>query len=300
MLRYWTEQELREASALSVEHFVANRLAEPTRKYEELLRDSVSEIEKLFDLSEDLTRLDGAFFSQNPSLLNAARFLAGPPVSQDDLKTITGVKPPRSSVDEESGDKVAKVILQTIDKMRFPWVRKKRRPTPEERSTAIRWTAGVWAVELIRTWRRGEASKTQEAMVAEILESAGYKRSEIDGSRNILPGEFDRLERGAYTGELKLDGRKCDVPVRLYNGKVFAIECKVSNSEVNSIKRLVREIGGKADAWKNSFGASIKTVAVLSGVFGLTTLVEAQHSHGVFIVWEHDLKPFSDFLSSSK
>ncbi len=117
--------------------------------------------------------------------------------------------------------------------------------------------------------------------------------------RNIRPGEIDYLRRGTFAGELRLDGRKCDVPIRLRDGRILAIECKVSNSEVNSVKRLVREVGGKADAWKNSLGASLVTLAVLSGVYAVGTLLEAQSAHGVHIVWEHDLNVLTKALLES-
>jgi hypothetical protein len=298
MLKQWSEEELRRASAEAVEHFIENRLSEPTRKYEELLSESIRQVKELFRLSSDLTALDGQLFADNPSLLDAVRFVAGPPISQDDLRTLTGIKPPRSSITEEDGKEVAKIALRTLDRMRFPWIAEGRPARRSERQTAVRWTAGVWAIELIRTWRRGDASKAQETAVAELLGSVGYERIAIKPPRNIGPGDFDRFPRGTYTGEIRLDGRKCDVPVRLRDGRILAIECKVSNSEVNSIKRLVREIGGKADAWKNSFGAGVVTVAVLSGVFGLTTLLEAQRSHGVHIVWEHDLAPLRAHLAT--
>ena len=97
---------------------------------------------------------------------------------------------------------------------------------------------------------------------------------------------------------MSLSGAKCDVPTRLQSGRILAIECKVSNSEVNSIKRLIRETGGKADKWRESFGQGLVTVAVLSGVFAVRTLQDAQDTHRVGIVWEHDLKPLRDFAMS--
>ena len=175
MLREWSEDELREASAAAVEHFIESRLSEPTRKYEELLAQSVGKVTELFDLSGDLRSLNGRLFAENPSLVDAVRFIAGPPISQDDLKTLTGVKPPRTSLAEEDGDKIARVVLRALDQMRFPWVRGDRCARRAERQTAIKWTAGVWAVELIRTWRRSDASKTQETAIAELLKSAGYE-----------------------------------------------------------------------------------------------------------------------------
>ncbi|MGH2771058.1 MAG: XamI family restriction endonuclease [Actinomycetota bacterium] len=56
----------------------------------------------------------------------------------------------------------------------------------------------------------------------------------------------------------------------------MALECKVSNSALNSVKRLIRETGGKARSWRNAFGLQIVTGAVLAGVYKLGNLLDAQ------------------------
>lgn len=53
------------------------------------------------------------------------------------------------------------------------------------------------------------------------------------------------------------------------------LECKVSNSATNSVKRLNRETGGKARDWNGRFGERAITGAVLAGVFKLRNLKTA-------------------------
>jgi len=107
---------------------------------------------------------------------------------------------------------------------------------------------------------------------------------------------LDDVARGHFTREIILAGSKCDVAVRLHDGRLLALEAKVSNSELNSIKRLIRETGGKARVWDRAFGEQVVTGAVLSGVFKLRHLIDAQDKHGLAIFWEHDLSPLSEFV----
>ena len=69
----------------------------------------------------------------------------------------------------------------------------------------------------------------------------------------------------------------------------MAIECKVSNSAVNSVKRLNNDAAAKAKAWLDDFGTQqMVPTAVLSGVYKLHNLVDAQ-LRGLTLFWAHDL-----------
>jgi hypothetical protein len=93
-------------------------------------------------------------------------------------------------------------------------------------------------------------------------------------------------------------GAKCDVPVRLHDGRLLAIECKISNGPKNSWKRLNREVGGKAERWRGHFGGQVVTAAVLAGMYDLSCLLAAQ-ADGVHVFWEQDLEPLKDFVAST-
>lgn len=104
---------------------------------------------------------------------------------------------------------------------------------------------------------------------------------------------------GPFTREVLLAQAKADLAVRLNQGRLLAIECKVSNSAVNSVKRLNRETSGKAEHRRTTYGQQVVTVAVLSGVFKVSSLVDAQAS-GVYIAWAQDLEPLRRFVAASR
>lgn len=83
--------------------------------------------------------------------------------------------------------------------------------------------------------------------------------------------------RYAEPGGLMSYGSNAIVVARLKDGRVMAIECKVSNSTVNSYKRLVHDTGGKAAHWYNQLGrAQVIPSAVLSGVYSTANLLDVQ------------------------
>ena len=78
------------------------------------------------------------------------------------------------------------------------------------------------------------------------------------------------------------------------------IECKVSNSSTNSVKRLNNDAAVKAASWKLDFGLrQVVPTAVLSGVYKLHNLLDAQ-DRGLTVFWAHDLKPLTDWIASTK
>jgi hypothetical protein len=86
-----------------------------------------------------------------------------------------------------------------------------------------------------------------------------------------------------------LGNAKADFLVGLRDRRIMAIECKVSNSSINSLKRLNREAAGKAEVWIREFGSrNVVPVAVPSGVFRLHNIRNAQDC-GLTVFWAHDL-----------
>lgn len=127
------------------------------------------------------------------------------------------------------------------------------------------------------------------------MTSSGFDFDESRGALNVL----DALDRGSFSRERKIAGAKCDVPVRLRDGRLLAIECKVSNGPKNSWKRLNREVGGKAERWRGAFGTQVVTAAVLAGVFDLSCLGAGQNDEGVALFWEHDLSALVHFVNDA-
>ena len=94
--------------------------------------------------------------------------------------------------------------------------------------------------------------------------------------------------------------RKADFAIGLWDGRKMPLECKVSNSSTNSIKRLNNDAAVKAGIWIDEFGtAQTVPAAMLSGVFKLRNLEDAQR-RGLAIFWAHDLEPFIDWIESTR
>jgi hypothetical protein len=148
----------------------------------------------------------------------------------------------------------------------------------------------------MRTYQRNTPARAQEAQVSDALITAGF---EPVTTRYIL--SLEDIERGTFTsGECRVGDHKCDRAVRLYDGRLLAIECKVSNSAVNSKKRLNNDVGAKAAAWRKDFGEQLITAAVLAGVYALGNLTSAQSHDGVTILWAHDLQPLVSFVRDAR
>ena len=228
----------------------------------------------------------------------AFRYLAAPPISEDDLKTLADTTLSTTALrqDASRAERVRDTILHILDPHRFPWVSEGRNPTKEERTRATIASAVLVAARKVETSRRSNAKKAQEDAVKAILLDLGlvevpHRDIEILDSAPA-PGEF--------CGESKLGDSRADLIVRLYDQRVMPLECKVSNSAVNSFKRVNHEAAGKARAWITEFGRR-QTVpgAVISGVFNPSNLETAQHD-GLAILWGHRLEDLVEFIGSTK
>jgi hypothetical protein len=293
----WTDAELDAARLAAIANFIAARMAEGTAAYQAAFAAASVSVARLFAATADLTTFgSGAALAADPALVDAARYVAGPPISADDLAVIADVSRTPTRVDARAAAQIAQVISLGLDAERFPWLfaNPPRPPSAAERDVALRWTAGLLAVQRTATLRRGESARRQEETVQALLRDIGFRevdRRRIDRIGDLAPGEF--------CPEAIVAGVKCDVPIGLRNGRYLLIECKVSSSAVNSVKRLNHECGDKARRWEVAFGAQASTTAVLAGVFRLVNLTQAQNEQGIALFWERDLAPLAAFLRAA-
>ena len=87
--------------------------------------------------------------------------------------------------------------------------------------------------------------------------------------------------------------------VGLYDRRVLAIECKASNSELNSFKRINHAAIGKARSWITAFGRNqLVPAAILTGAFNPDNLATAQ-GEGLAQFWIHRLDDLQEFISAT-
>lgn len=288
----WSNDELQVDRDLAEKRFIAERQGEGPAAFYGVWDKVEPQVRAALEATKNLREIDSAAFIASKQLWQILRYVCAPRVSEEDLWTLVGKK--FKTVPAAFADNTAKTISALIDAKRFPWVAANREPTALELEASVLATTTLLAHEALNTSRRGSASKSQEEQVSEVLTAAGL---ELDVSRKPMPA-LDELARGRFSRERKVGGAKCDVPIRLNDGRLLALECKVSNGPKNSWKRLQREIGGKADTWKQSYGTQVITGAVLAGVFDLKCLVDAQNRQNVVLFWQHDLKPLVEFVQA--
>jgi XamI restriction endonuclease len=291
---YWSRNELIARSATERDRFIDRYKRTLRQGYAATERECAKEVVELFNATDYLRSLgqEENLFQQRPKLLVPARYICSPPISSDTFKIVAAADGP------------AKTIASFLDRERFPWLKTGKRITSRsaEVRAAVQVTAKLMAQQRAATAARGAASRDQEARVRAVLGKSKLRFVEPkvirqrltevgDNPRQGLTGKNyqEALKRGEYTREFPLAGTKCDVPVRLSNGDLLPIECKVSNTEVNSVKRLNRETGGKHDRWRNAFGSQLRTGAVLGGVFKVLNLQQAQ-DEGILIFFDYELE----------
>jgi hypothetical protein len=224
----WIREQLQEGLQHAKEQFRQERMQEPLEAYLDAFDRYQGFVENLLETSIDLVQLDSTAVEilTNPDLLEAFRYLAGPPLSA----------------------------------------------------------------------RRSESKDAQEQLVEDALTGRGFHKvpTRAITTLNLAPGP------GEFCREAMLGERKADFTVGLWDHRVMAIECKVSNSSTNSVKRLNNDAAVKAEIWYRDFGTKqIIPVALLSGVYKIHNLENAQN-RGLTLFWAHSLKYLTDWIEATR
>lgn len=222
-----------------------------------------------------------------------------PTVSEDDFKNLSGAGTSSASRfrDGELAEATLDYLARNINTDVFPWVASGMEPTDEQRHAACVAIAALVADQKTKTYMRGGSSKAQENIVRETLVSE-CGMSPVEGHDFRLSA--DGPARGqVFERETKVAGTKADIVLGLFDGRIMCLECKVSNSEVNSFKRLNHEAVDKVFKWRAAFGEQCVSGAVLQDCFKTANLVSAQDA-GAFLFWSSDLSPLVEFVNSTR
>jgi XamI restriction endonuclease len=296
----WSDDELELDRRTAITTFRDERLEEPLEQYLETFDTYRGVVEELLEATVDLTTLSSANLTvlTDPALLLALRYLAGPPISEDDLKILAdaSLAPSRLESNPDMAQRVIETIVIALDRRRFPWVSEGREPEESEREAAALASAALMATQRLSTSRRSEGKDVQEKAVADALLNAGFKQV---STRPILT-LADAPSAGEFCKETMFGSRKADFAVGLWDGRKMPVECKVSNSSTNSIKRLNNDAAVKAIAWIQEFGtAQTVPAAVISGVFKARNLKSAQEA-GLTLFWAYKLEAMLAWIESTR
>lgn len=296
----WSEDQFNVGLSEAIRRFREVRMHEPLEQYLEQFDAYRDAVENLIEGTVDLGRLrdQAVELLTEPDTLMAVRYLASPAISEDDLKVLAEARlsPTRLREDHEMAKRVIDTVLLGLDRNRFPWVSEDREATDAEREAAVISTAALIATQKVQTLRRNDAKNEQEEAVADALEQYGFAQVAARTIDNVgnLP------EKGEFCREALFGTRKADLIVRLWDGRTMPVECKVSNSSTNSVKRLNNDAAVKAKTWIQEWGTqNVVPAAMLSGVFKVHNLESAQ-ADGLTIFWAHDLDRMIDFIEQTR
>lgn len=298
----WSQAELQAEADAAKKLFRDERLLEPLEKWKKTVdqhRALYSQLFRVYKL-RDPAKLSAKDVAElfKTGFGDALRYMTGPPISQADLEVLAEctVAPGRLAKNPKEAERIQEIISKAIDPARFPWVAEKREPTPEEESSAILASAVLITAQRASTDRRSEGKNAQEAMVKKKLVEMGFTERRPRSIQTL----GDAPNPGEFSGESFVGSRRADIPVRLLDGRLMPIECKVSNSSTNSVKRLNNDAQVKAAIWHRELGTNqVVPAALLSGVFNVLNLEQAQ-TGGLTLFWAHRLDQLASFINATK
>jgi hypothetical protein len=239
----------------------------------------------------------------------AFRHLLAPPVSQDQFKLLCQEwsksaenqgKPLKAS----AADAAAKAILDRLDPGLVRWtVNAEQKPSRQDLRAVLKVAAVLIAQQKVATARRTRLSYEQEGAVVNMLENDGWTKLSsklIDTRAAVPPKHFMHKTRFATRtqaqAQAQAQAQEVDIACGLKGTFVVAMECKVTNDETNSVKRI-NDVLKKATAWHDHWGNFVETAALLAGVVAPKD-VQRLTDAGVAVFWSHDLNSFRAWLQA--
>lgn len=232
--------------------------------------------------------------------LTILRHLMAPPISQDQFALLCAEYPKRAEttgrgVPANASARIATVFLAGRDRLLTRWLDRNRRPTSAEVRNLLRAVVPLLSVQNIATMRRGRMSIEQESAVVRLLTAKGWTRQ----SSGLIsqPGEV-HFQHFLHKVKFATDTRpqEVDIACGLQKSVILAMECKVTNDETNSVKRI-NDVLKKAAAWQKHWGSFVRTAALLQGVIAFKDVARLLDAD-VSVFWSHDMRHFEEWLVS--
>lgn len=305
--KYWSDVQIEKDAKVAREIFRQKRFQEPKELYlrafenlEQANKKVVALLPKI--LADPVDPKLIASLIQEEHLLTAFRYLGAPPISEADLITLIDgtLAYTHIATSPERAGMIRDVIRHILDPKRFPWIYENRSPTPIEEEAAILASTVAASAQRTQTGRRSEDRDAVEGAVKAILMKLRFRHipSPRLGIQTLLGGHAPKP--GHFMIGCKVGDHNGDIVAGLYDGRILALECKASNSELNSRKRINKEVAVDAASWIRKFGEqNIVPAAAIQGLFKPKYLIEAQETPVVFF-WAHRLGDLQEFIKSTR
>lgn len=304
-VRFWSLAEIETDAAVAREDFRRRRLGEPLARYLEAYDAAEPAVGRCVNELQAVFAGDAGARMRLQKLLATdegratLRYLGAPPISEDDLVTLAETSLAGAARDVDGADRVGDVVRAILDPKRFPWLARGATAKPHQTRAATLATTVLMASQRVQTLRRGDEQAAVEGAFRGLLEGLGWVQAQARTAAGVQKLTTDAPARRTFLVQTNLGADNADLIVRLDDGRLLAVECKGSNSEINSRKRLNKEAAQNARAWLDRFGSDQVVPAVaLQGVFKPRYVAEVQATP-MAVFWSHRLGDLSAFLRSA-
>lgn len=294
------ERHLKNAETARQQYLDAIDSVAESQDWETVVTEVRSAVLDALNASNDLRDVAQALRESGRHML-VFRHLLAPPKSQDQFKLLC---PSWSKASEKTGRALGPEVADQIAKTMRPWIDKSLVAadakggifTTTDRARIVERVVAFIAPKMIETAKRNRLSRIQEQQVVDLLVGLGWQQLPsklIDTRAAIKPKHFMNKTRFATA---TTTAQEVDIACGLQHSYVAAMECKVTNDETNSVKR-VNDILKKASAWKAHWGSFVETAALLQGVIKPAD-VQRLTDDGIHVFWSHNLQEFEDWVIS--
>lgn len=299
----WTSAEIAADCAKAKADFRTRRTAGPLNDYllefpstQAAADNIVANLARILATPADQDLL--AKIVANPASFTALRYLAAPPISEDDLDTLLGSSLSATALRANAmlANELVSLLKLSLDPKRFPWIATGKRPTATQLGAAKLASAVAAAIARVQTKRRGDEKQALERDVEMLLQSLGWMK--VSTPRTAVTLLANGPKAGEYIQHCTLGNDNVDFVIGLKHGRTLALEAKASNSEINSRKRLNKEVVVDAQHLQSHFGTQVVSAAALRGVFK-PDYVEAAQSTPLVIYWGHRLDDLKAILAAT-
>ena len=299
----WTSLEIEADCAKAKADFRARRTAGPLNDYllefpnaKAAADNVVANLSRILAVPADQTLL--ASIVSDPASFTALRYLAAPPISEDDLDTLLGSSLSATALRANAAlaDELVGLLKLSLDPKRFPWIATGKPPTATQLGAAKLASAVAAAIARVQTKRRGDEKEALEKDIEALLPGLGWTK--VAKPRAAIKLLANGPKPGEYIPHCTLGDDNMDFVIGLKHGRMLALEAKASNSEINSRKRLNKEVVVDAQHLQGHFGTQVVSAAALRGAFKPEYVATAQ-STPLVIFWGHRLDDLKAFLSAT-
>jgi hypothetical protein len=263
------------------------------------LRSARTQISAALRASSLLVDIPSALMESGQHML-VFRHITAPPISQDQFNLIC--RGWRKATEKPNGPKIksdeAQFVAATFNERRSraitPWIDANRPPQKREIRRLLWTIAPLIASQQIQTIQRNRAASIQERVVTSMLISSGWTKTPstlLDTRAALASKNFMHKTRYATATSTP---QEVDIAIGLKGTIVLALECKVSNDQTNSVKRI-NDVLKKSTAWKTHWGSFVKPAALLQGVIAPKDIARLIDDD-VEVFWTHDISKLQDFI----